>query len=56
MDRGALQAAVHGVMKSRTRLSDGLRAHTHIYLFICVRSHLWHGASFVVAHELGCGM
>ena len=55
MDRGALQAAVHGVMKSQTRSSDGVNAHTHIYLFICVRSHLWHGASFVVAHELGCG-
>ena len=27
MDRGAWQAAVHGVAKSRTRLSDGIQQH-----------------------------
>ena len=31
MDRGAWQATVHGVAKSRTRLSDEAHAHTHAY-------------------------
>ena len=41
MDRGAWWATVHGVAKSRTRLSDF--THTHIYdtyiLDMCVYTH-----------------
>ena len=31
MDRGAWQATVHGVAKSRTRLSDFISLHLHLY-------------------------
>ena len=35
MDRGAWQATVHGVAKSRTRLSDEAHAHTHTDIVKC---------------------
>ena len=38
MDREAWRAAVHGVTKSRTQLSDGteLNIHTYICMYVCV--------------------
>ena len=34
MDRGAWQATVHGVTKSRTRLRTNTRIYIHIYIHI----------------------
>ena len=35
MDRGAWQAAVHGVTESRTQLSADLHTHRSLYRLVC---------------------
>jgi len=45
MDRGAWQAAVHGISKSWTRLSDGHYCNTLMLIYLQIIYGLFHKAS-----------
>ena len=39
MDRGAWQATVHGVTKSRTQLRTNTRIYIYIYIYVYIYTH-----------------
>ena len=54
MDREAWRATVHGVAKSRTRLSNWTELNVYIYIYLCVcaNSPAWHQCNTLKENKL----